>query len=48
MLKEWDAIDFEVKPYKESGTHVVGGIDEIVAMLDDHIVKVRYIPYSPY
>ena len=48
MLKEWDAIDFEVKPYKESGTFVVGGIDEIIAMLDDHIVKVQTMRGSPY
>ena len=26
------------------GTYVVGGIDEIIAMLDDHIVKVT--PFS--
>jgi len=48
MLKEWDAIDFEVKPYKESGTYVVGGIDEVIAMLDDQIVKVQTMRGSPY
>jgi dynein heavy chain len=48
MQKEWGLIEFEVKPYKESGTFVVGGIDDIVAMLDDHIVKIQTMRGSPY
>jgi dynein heavy chain len=48
MKKEWDFIEFEVKPYKESGTFVVGGIDDIISMLDDHIVKTQTMRGSPY
>lgn len=48
MKKEWETIEFEVKPYRESGTFVVGGIDEIVALLDDHIVKTQTMRGSPY
>jgi dynein heavy chain, axonemal len=48
MLKEWDSMEFEVKAYKESGTFVVGGIDDIIAMLDDHIVKTQTMRGSPY
>ena len=48
MQKEWDSMEFEVKPYKESGTFVVGGIDDIITMLDDHIVKTQTMRGSPY
>ena len=48
MLKEWSSMEFEVKPYKESGTYIVGGIDDIIMMLDDHIVKTQTMRGSPY
>lgn len=48
MKKEWETIEFEVKPYKESGTFVVGGIDDIITLLDDHIVKTQTMRGSPF
>ena len=36
MMKEWETIEFEVKAYKESGTFVVGGVDEIITLLDEN------------
>jgi dynein heavy chain, axonemal len=48
MMKEWESVEFEVKAYKESGTFVVGGIDEIVSLLDDQIVKTQTMRGSPY
>ncbi|RYG70357.1 hypothetical protein EON64_00405, partial [archaeon] len=48
MKKEWKTIEFEVKAYKESGTFVVGGIDDIVTLLDDHIVKTQTMRGSPF
>jgi dynein heavy chain, axonemal len=48
MMKEWESIEFEVRAYKESGTFVVGGIDDIVTLLDDHIVKTQTMRGSPY
>jgi Dynein heavy chain, N-terminal region 2 len=46
--EEWRSVDFEVKPYKETGTWIVGGVDEIIALLDDHIVKAQTMRGSPY
>lgn len=48
MKKEWKTIEFEVKAYKETGTFVVGGIDDIITSLDDHIVKTQTMRGSPY
>jgi dynein heavy chain len=48
MQKDWETLEFEVKPYKETGTYIVGGIDDIVALLDDHIVKTQTMRGSPY
>ena len=48
MQKEWENIEYEVKPYKESGTFIVGGVDEIIALLDEHIVKTQTMRGSPY
>jgi len=48
MMKEWETIEFEVKAYKESGTFVVGGIDDIISLLDDHIVKTQTMRGSPF
>ena len=30
MKQEWAEIEFDVKAYKETGTSIVGGIDEII------------------
>jgi dynein heavy chain len=48
MREEWRVVDFEVKPYKESGTFLVAGVDEIITLLDDHIVKTQTMRGSPY
>ncbi|CAK9060586.1 unnamed protein product [Durusdinium trenchii] len=47
MKKEWRPIEFGLVPHR-SGTHMVKGIDEIQAVLDDHIVKTMGIRGSPF
>lgn len=48
MMKEWETIEFEVKAYKDSGTYVVAGIDDIITLLDDQIVKTQTMRGSPF
>lgn len=37
MQEDWDPITVELKPWKDSGTFIVGGtsVDEVQTLLDD-------------
>lgn len=48
MYQEWLNLAFTVNPYKDSGTYVIAGVDEIQLLLDDHITKTVTIKNSPY
>jgi dynein heavy chain, axonemal len=38
----------KIIPYKDSGTAIVGGVDDVQAILDDQIVKIQAINASPF
>lgn len=38
MKKDWEAIEFKLLPFKNTGTFSVAGFDDAMAMLDEHIV----------
>lgn len=48
MEKEWEPLEFVVKPYRNTGTYIVGGVDEVQTLLDDHIVKAQAMRSSRY
>jgi dynein heavy chain len=48
MRKEWDTVKFDVHAYKETGTYVLRGTDDINQLLDDQIVKTQTMLGSPY
>ncbi|KYM93367.1 Dynein heavy chain 7, axonemal [Cyphomyrmex costatus] len=48
MHREWVDLIFTVNPYKDTGTYVIAGVDEIQLLLDDHIIKAVTIKNSPY
>ena len=48
METEWAGLEFKVMAYKDTGTHVIGGTDEIQMILDDQIVKVQSMNASPF
>lgn len=48
MIAEWNGIDFQTMEYKNTGTYVIKGTDDVIALLDDHIVKVQTMVGSPY
>ncbi|KAF5830265.1 dynein heavy chain, N-terminal region 2-domain-containing protein [Dunaliella salina] len=48
MEGEWAGLAFEVHPYKDTGTYIIGGTDEIQMVLDDQIVKIQSMHASPF
>ena len=41
MTHEWDEIFFSTSIYKDTGVHVLTHIDDILALLEEQIVKVQ-------
>ncbi|XP_078046876.1 dynein axonemal heavy chain 7-like [Augochlora pura] len=47
MQNDWADLVFTVNPFKETGTYVIAGVDDIQLLLDDHIVRTVTIKNSP-
>lgn len=48
MEAEWKNMNFETKEYRQTGTRILHGIDEIQQLLDDQIVKTQAMKTSRY
>ncbi|XP_059505480.1 dynein axonemal heavy chain 1 [Stegostoma tigrinum] len=48
MEGEWEDINFDVMPYKETGTFILKSPDEASQLLDDHIVMTQSMSFSPF
>ncbi|TNN40910.1 Dynein heavy chain 1, axonemal [Liparis tanakae] len=48
MEQEWSAIDFDVLPYKDTGTYILKSLDDVLQLLDDHIVVTQSMSFSPF
>merc|ERR1719201_2846228 len=48
MKADWVDICLDTNEYKDTGAHMLRGIDEVQAVLDDHIVKTQGIRSSPF
>ena len=48
MVAAWEGCDFEVMPYRNTGTGVIKLTEEVNSLLDDHIVLTQQFSFSPY
>ena len=48
MTEDWDDVCFRVIAYKDTGTFIIGGVDEVQLVLDDQIVRVQSMRASPF
>lgn len=48
MAEAWQGIEFDVRPYKSTGTYVIGGVDEIMQLLDEHVVTTQAMTFSAF
>ena len=48
MQAAWAELNFEVMPYRNTGTCVIKLSDEVSTILDDHIVLTQQFSFSPY
>ena len=48
MEGEWSELNLLVKEYKNTGTFIIGGTDDVFALLDDQIVMAQTMLASPF
>ncbi|XP_037073992.1 LOW QUALITY PROTEIN: dynein heavy chain 3, axonemal-like, partial [Pollicipes pollicipes] len=48
MTDDWTDVLFEFIPYRDTGVSIRSAVDDIQALLDDHIVKAQTMRGSPY
>ena len=48
MKADWEAMNFNFVPYKDTDISILASFDEIQLLLDDHIVKTTTMKNSPF
>eukprot|EP00964_Phaeocystis_antarctica_P098156 scaffold64200_cov60-Phaeocystis_antarctica.AAC.1 len=48
MFTDWQPLELTMVDYRDTGTSIVGGTEEIQTLLDDHVVKSQTMQGSPF
>jgi dynein heavy chain len=48
MEDSWRGMEFDIQAYKKTGSYVVRAVDDIISLLDEHIVTTQQMQFSPY
>ncbi|GLD91881.1 hypothetical protein PINS_up000414 [Pythium insidiosum] len=48
MKSAWDKVDLQIIPYRETGTYVIKGVDEIQVVLDEHVTMTQAMMFSSF
>ncbi|XP_026811506.1 dynein heavy chain 7, axonemal-like [Rhopalosiphum maidis] len=48
MEEEWKDLNFTLMTHRDSGTHILSGVDDVQLLLDDHILKTTTMKNSPF
>jgi dynein heavy chain len=48
MMEQWLSIDLNILAYRETGTYVLKGVDEVQAILDEHITMTQAMQFSAF
>eukprot|EP00520_Triparma_pacifica_P000109 CAMPEP_0118637104 /NCGR_PEP_ID=MMETSP0785-20121206/2977_1 /TAXON_ID=91992 /ORGANISM="Bolidomonas pacifica, Strain CCMP 1866" /LENGTH=1671 /DNA_ID=CAMNT_0006528273 /DNA_START=118 /DNA_END=5134 /DNA_ORIENTATION=- len=48
MLEDWVGGELDIMPYKETGTGILKGVDEVNTILDEHITMTQAMAFSAF
>ncbi|EQC29095.1 hypothetical protein SDRG_13255 [Saprolegnia diclina VS20] len=48
MKTQWETIDLQILSYRETGTYIIKGVDEIQVVLDEHITLTQAMMFSSF
>ncbi|KAJ1460012.1 dynein heavy chain and region D6 of dynein motor-domain-containing protein [Pelagophyceae sp. CCMP2097] len=48
MLEDWSTLELHVVPYRDTGTGVLKGVDDITAILDEHVTMTQAMQFSAF
>ena len=48
MLGDWTGLELQIFPYRDTGTGVLKGVDEVQAILDEHVTMTQARSRRPF